>query len=1279
MGQNTITAMTSQASLALMKFLADLSRQLGVGKHVYVVGGAVRNFVISQPIKDIDVVIDSVALNGKDSEWFAKQVARNIPAQTKITTNQYGVALLHVVGDWMLGETSLKGEDIEIANARTESYAEGGYTPDKVDKATIYEDTIRREFTFNTLLWRLHDLAEGPDKAEILDLTGCGLRDLQEGVMRCPVSPDKTFTDDPSRMIRAVKFLIKYGFTISLEVKRSIEKNKDKLQNIPHAHLSNMLINTFLREPTGKKALLEMQKLGLLDVIKEIAQSQKPFREALANWADAEARVEFLFDLMDFGLPSGKRLNFLTPGQQQRVRDITVNMAHQEAEQYLQVLTQPGKVLDTKALMLEFNLQGAAVRQIQDVARGVLLDTPALVKDPANLMVRVRMGMEPGVKVASVLAPDPSEGKTFGGGRLYLADVTQDEFVHFTLASRARQIVADGKLLMRPPYQKFGIDAVSAVSIHWGKLVPGVQSTHIKATPEDPLVAIRFKTSTMPSYGYIEEVIWNQDVVLKNVKVIPAAAGAALIRGAESLGGQDQVRYQKRAKTFELNPGDPVLYGKFLNKPGTIKEFGKNDKGDPTVTLEPGKGGQDKEVKLFKVRYDEKRAPEKVAVSVPIYAAYTYLSKTKYRGLDADCDQVQDLIEKLKQGDTGATQDAAKVLAKHPKLVGFSGVVVPAPRSSSDRPSLLALARALVRHGVGTRVEVPVVRVAPVESSRMRRRQGLPGVSFDDHVQSLGVQEHGILPDEDVLLVDDIVTTGATIKAVASRLRQAGHRGSIIGAAAGHAEGDPSEAGTCPVQYVTRTAAVSPCRYTDGDQVGAPKCPQAPEVRARILSRQLGQIGSYTVWLVHGDVLRDEVDIDFTNGGNPAVYGYVPDDEVWVEDFEGPRRYKDMACTLLHEMIEMTLMQQGQAYGDAHDYASGIEDLYRIQSFELDSSGVIPLVTEVFAQWQAARMKRTATVVQRRKLADLSLPTKYNAGLQNLRAKVTYYKDLGNTPDLWVAWFMFYKVGREWADYVIDHLALPAKVAKPVEMAVRLFSKTYGRGKGPPDIAKWYEDNAARLHLLDAARDWPERSEESGLFQLGPFTVHDTIQASPKDLDNAKDIISRAVRAAQGAGVPGFAQMAHGQLFLVGQLARKNWAAWYMPDKDTIYLRPGVRGSSNEESARHLVHELGHRYWAKKLDRDIKQKWVNHHHTMTWSKPDRRVPAVGEVLATIVNGKKVRVEQYDDKGAATLVEATTGAPVGKVDRFQLSGWMQEADHKMSFPTLYAATEAQEHF
>ena len=107
-----------EAQIALMRFLSEVSRRLGVGKHVYVVGGAVRNFVIDRPIKDIDVVIDSIALKGRNSDWYAHQLAQAIPVPTHLTTNQYGVAILTVKGDWHLGPYNLKGEVIEIANAR---------------------------------------------------------------------------------------------------------------------------------------------------------------------------------------------------------------------------------------------------------------------------------------------------------------------------------------------------------------------------------------------------------------------------------------------------------------------------------------------------------------------------------------------------------------------------------------------------------------------------------------------------------------------------------------------------------------------------------------------------------------------------------------------------------------------------------------------------------------------------------------------------------------------------------------------------------------------------------------------------------------------------------------------------------------------------------------------------------------------------------------------------------------------------------------------------------
>ena len=225
-------------SIALMKFLSKATKSLGVAEHVYVVGGAVRNFLIDQPIKDIDIVIDSVKAK-KDSEWLAKKLQQAIPVATNLTTNQYGVAILTVKGEWKLDGYEMKGEVIEIANARKESYSDDpslggrGYKPHMVEPSTIEEDVLRRDFTFNGLLWKLLDLEHGPERAEVIDLLGVGKRHLEEGILRTPLDPDRTFSDDPTRMIRAIRFCVKYNFKIPPDMAASIRRNAPKLKGVP--------------------------------------------------------------------------------------------------------------------------------------------------------------------------------------------------------------------------------------------------------------------------------------------------------------------------------------------------------------------------------------------------------------------------------------------------------------------------------------------------------------------------------------------------------------------------------------------------------------------------------------------------------------------------------------------------------------------------------------------------------------------------------------------------------------------------------------------------------------------------------------------------------------------------------------------------------------------------------------------------------------------------------------------------------------------------------------
>ena len=384
-----------QAQIALMKFLSDVARRQRVGDHVYVVGGAVRNFVIDRPIKDIDVVIDAVALGErfrkpKDSEWFAKTLQRNIPARTDLTTNQYGVAILTVKGDWVVDGHNLKDEVIEIANARKESYggeAGKGYKPDQVVPATIEEDLLRREFTFNTLLWRLQDLATGPEKAEVIDLTGCGLRDLNNMTMRCPRDPDIVFSDDPTRMLRAIKFATKYGFQIPDDLAASIRKNAAKMKSAPWEAIASIFINNVLNEPTAPSALRQMKSLGLLDVVAEMVQEQKPFASYLSKQL-RDRNVSLLLDLMDLGLTNPSPLNYLTRDQQQRLREITTPMESVDADSFVAYLAKPP--VDNGALISDFSLQGSSRSLPVQYAREVLLENPDLMGNQMALDSAIR-------------------------------------------------------------------------------------------------------------------------------------------------------------------------------------------------------------------------------------------------------------------------------------------------------------------------------------------------------------------------------------------------------------------------------------------------------------------------------------------------------------------------------------------------------------------------------------------------------------------------------------------------------------------------------------------------------------------------------------------------------------------------------------------------------------------------------------------------------------------------------------------------------------------------
>lgn len=170
-----------------------------------------------------------------------------------------------------------------------------------------------------------------------------------------------------------------------------------------------------------------------------------------------------------------------------------------------------------------------------------------------------------------------------------------------------------------------------------------------------------------------------------------------------------------------------------------------------------------------------------------VATAVQYASRTRHRGFSPEHDWAQDLVEAVKVGDPSAIAEAADLLAHHPALRGFTGVVTPVPRSTDDRPSLMPLAVALVSSGVGRVAIESVRRTRPVESSRARRRRGLPGVPIEEHVASTSIVDCPAAELDLVLVVDDVLTVGSTLRASAIQIERScvvrGDR--IFGAAVG--------------------------------------------------------------------------------------------------------------------------------------------------------------------------------------------------------------------------------------------------------------------------------------------------------------------------------------------------------------------------------------------------------------------------------------------------------------------------------------------------------------
>ena len=232
----------SQEEKFLINKIANAAQEAGTP--AYLVGGFVRDRLIDRPCADLDVVClgDGIELAHRVAERFK-------PVPTVSFFKTFGTAHIRV-----------REYDIEFVGARKESYRQDSRNPE-VEPGTLIEDMERRDFTINALSVGLN----ADDFGKLYDPFN-GVTDLNDGIIRTPLSPDKAFTDDPLRMLRAIRFAAQLGYTIEPVTWQGIVDNKERIRIITQERITEEL-NKMLMAPKPSVGFDLMHKSGLLRII----------------------------------------------------------------------------------------------------------------------------------------------------------------------------------------------------------------------------------------------------------------------------------------------------------------------------------------------------------------------------------------------------------------------------------------------------------------------------------------------------------------------------------------------------------------------------------------------------------------------------------------------------------------------------------------------------------------------------------------------------------------------------------------------------------------------------------------------------------------------------------------------------------------------------------------------------------------------------------------------------------------------------------------------------
>ena len=212
-----------------------------LGISAYAVGGVVRDMFLGRKSKDIDIVVvgSGIAL--------AQAVAKAISPHIEVSVfKNFGTARFRY-----------ENTEVEFVGARKESYRADSRKP-AVEDGTLQDDLNRRDFTVNALAIPLN----GPEKGQVIDCFG-GLQDMNDKLIRTPLDPDITFSDDPLRMMRAIRFASQLGFSIVPETFEAIQRNAARLEIISKERIVDEF-NKILLSPQPSWGINLLKDAGLL-------------------------------------------------------------------------------------------------------------------------------------------------------------------------------------------------------------------------------------------------------------------------------------------------------------------------------------------------------------------------------------------------------------------------------------------------------------------------------------------------------------------------------------------------------------------------------------------------------------------------------------------------------------------------------------------------------------------------------------------------------------------------------------------------------------------------------------------------------------------------------------------------------------------------------------------------------------------------------------------------------------------------------------------------------